>query len=597
MTHVMVTKLDTPNSLRQLSTTHQRHDRTTTSQQALKPGTMPLSRRLPFSPQIRPLHAATYLFGVSLFSISFLVFLNATLSFVLTDLLHKRSQLGDIVGTLGFVDELVAIIAAPFWGAVSDGRLGTRGVVVLCYWIVAGSLVLFVNVPTVYPGLLLARMVFSIGAAGVATMVSAILPEMTAVDDAPAPRKIIITPPSESSRAPIVREAGTSPVQSSGKLAGLVGLFTGCGALLALLVFLRLPTRFAEYGPEEAVRRAFYTVAVTAAVVGIWCFFGLPGHGKLAGRRSFRRRMYDARVWVWTRIWGGSREALPSLLSPPSSSPSTSPTPDPTQPPRSTLRCGGLRSLKIAFKAGLTDSRLSLSYLAGFVARATSVGISLFIPLFVNAYFIRHDLCPPSAPSSPTPETCKQAYTLAAKLTGTTQLTALLLAPVFGFWTDHAAASDRRNTPLVVSALLGVVGFTGFGTLMSPEPRENPMVWIYAVLMGAAQIGGIVCSLGLLAYAVSSSHSGGEDGEEQQPLLSGAGTPKIRDRQYVKGGIAGVYSLSGGVGILALTKLGGWGFDGIGSGWPFWLLAGFEGVLVLAGVLEGIFGSGASGQI
>ncbi|PWW75954.1 MFS general substrate transporter [Tuber magnatum] len=525
---------------------------------------MPLPRRLPFSPHIRPLHAVTYLLGVSLFSISFLVFLNATLSFVLTDLLHKHSHLGDIVGNLGFVDELVAILAAPFWGAVSDGKLGTRGVVVICYWIVAGSLVLFVNVPTVYPGLLLVRMVFSVGAAGVATMVSAILPEMTATNDTPAPRRIVITPPSESSRTPIVREAGTPPAQSSGKLAGLVGLFTGCGALLALLVFLRLPTRFAQYGPEEAVRRAFYTVAATAAGVGIWCFFGLPGRGKGARRRSIRRYVYGARVWIWTKIWGGSPETLPS-------------------------------SLIAAFKAGLTDSRLSLSYLAGFVARATSVGISLFIPLFVNAYFIRQGLCPPSTPSSPTPQTCREAYILAAELTGTTQLTALLLAPAFGFWSDLAAVRDGRNTPLVVSALLGVVGFAGFGMLVSPEPRENPMVWVYAVLMGAAQIGGIVCSLGLLARAVSSSHSeGGEEEQEEQeeqPLLSGAGTPRVRDRRYVKGGIAGVYSLSGGVGILALTKLGGWGFDGIGSGWPFWLLAGFECVLVLAGILEGIFGS------
>ncbi|RPB01298.1 MFS general substrate transporter [Choiromyces venosus 120613-1] len=551
---------------------------------------MPLPRRLLFSRDIHPLHAVTYLLGVSLFSISFLVFLNAALSFVLTDLLHKRSHLGDIVGTLGFVDELVAIVAAPFWGAVSDGRLGTRGVVVLCYWIIAGSLVLFVNVPTVYPGLLLARMVFSVGAAGVATMVSAILPEMTAAEDTPAPRRIVITPPTESLRAPIVREAGTPPAQSSGKLAGLVGLFTGFGALLALSVFLRLPTRFAQYGPEEAVRRAFYTVAGTAAGVGIWCFLGLPGRGKEAGHRSFRRHMYDARVWIWTKIWGGSPEALPSLSSPPSSSASTSPTPS-TRAPRTALRPGGLKSLKTAFKAGLTDSRLSLSYLAGFVARATSVGISLFIPLFVNAYFIRHGLCPPSTPSSPTPKTCRQAYILAAKLTGTTQLAALLLAPVFGYWTDHAATNGGRNTPLVVSALLGVIGFTGFGMLTSPEPRENPMVWVYAVLMGAAQIGGIVCSLGLLARAVSTSHSEEDEQEgEQAPLLSGSGTPRARDRRHVKGGIAGVYSLSGGVGILVLTKLGGWGFDGIASGWPFWLLAGFEGVLVLAGVLEGVFG-------
>jgi len=70
---------------------------------------------------------ATYLFGVALFSISFLVFLNACVSFVITDLIGQKSRVGDAVGSLGFADELVALVACPLWGLLSD-RLGVRWV-------------------------------------------------------------------------------------------------------------------------------------------------------------------------------------------------------------------------------------------------------------------------------------------------------------------------------------------------------------------------------------------------------------------------------------------------------------------------------------
>lgn len=73
------------------------------------------------------LQATTYLLGVCLFSISFLVFLNSSVSFVITDLLKACVGVGDAVGTLGFADELIALVACPAWGVVSD-RVGVRNV-------------------------------------------------------------------------------------------------------------------------------------------------------------------------------------------------------------------------------------------------------------------------------------------------------------------------------------------------------------------------------------------------------------------------------------------------------------------------------------
>jgi MFS family permease len=110
------------------------------------------------------LQAATYLLGICLFSISFLVFLNSSVSFVITDLIGQKKRVGDAVGTLGFADELVALVACPVWGMVSD-RVGVRTVAVVGYAIVGISLIVFVQARNVYPQLLFARLLFSLGGA------------------------------------------------------------------------------------------------------------------------------------------------------------------------------------------------------------------------------------------------------------------------------------------------------------------------------------------------------------------------------------------------------------------------------------------------
>lgn len=73
------------------------------------------------------LQVTTYLLGICLFSICFLVFVNASISFVITDIIHQKDNVGNAAGTLGFADELLALVACPAWGVLSD-RLGFRGV-------------------------------------------------------------------------------------------------------------------------------------------------------------------------------------------------------------------------------------------------------------------------------------------------------------------------------------------------------------------------------------------------------------------------------------------------------------------------------------
>jgi MFS family permease len=126
--------------------------------------TMPsLSRFAPFASSTTAVEAATYLLGISLFSISFLVFLNSSVSFVVTDLIGQKHGVGDVVGTLGFADELVALVACPAWGLLSD-RLGVRWVATIGYAIIGVALAIFVQAKNVYPQLLLARVFFALGA-------------------------------------------------------------------------------------------------------------------------------------------------------------------------------------------------------------------------------------------------------------------------------------------------------------------------------------------------------------------------------------------------------------------------------------------------
>lgn len=141
-------------------------------------------------------------------------------------------------------------------------------------------------------------------------------------------------------------------------------------------------------------------------------------------------------------------------------------------------------------------------------------------------------------------------------------------------------------------------------------------------LLGISQIGAIVCSLGLLGRSVLGSHAEreqlgpafpdllaraegpnstgnntagstvapsdnndySEDAAEDAPLLRGRGSSK----NHLKGSIAGVYSLAGGVGILLLTKVGGLLFDKVSPVAPFLMISAFNFLLLAAGTASGI---------
>lgn len=224
------------------------------------------------------------------------------------------------------------------------------------------------------------------------------------------------------------------------------------------------------------------------------------------------------------------------------------------------------------------------------------------------------------SPNDPSPELkkeCRAAYLLASILTGVAQLVALLCAPLFGYLSGRARGVV--NWPIVASTTLGIAGYVAFPRLPSPEPKDmdgrggTPFVFLLVSLMGISQIGAIVCSLGSLGRGVlavdrpgaaSAAEATTEDGAgdaendegdghptgEAAPLLSNGATSRAgssaaaaaASRVRLKGSIAGMYSWFGGAAILLLTKLGGFLFDRWGHGAPFYMMAAFNGVLLVA---------------
>jgi hypothetical protein len=306
-------------------------------------------------------------------------------------------------------------------------------------------------------------------------MVTAILPTMMYVPEAkhdgtqnrlgengsdrftPSISSELTITPSRNRTAP--QESRTlDPHSASSQLAGFVGLFTGLGALLAVVVFLPLPARFQAGGSSgsEAVALGFYVVGAVAITVAYVCVFGLrnlPGEQGKSILNAYRTFM--------------------------------KPKDERGHTPESRFLVFYPRLLLQALALGARDVDVGLAYVGGFVARASSVAISLFIPLYVNAYFIASGRCPENPDESfqdpgIIKRECRRAYIVASILTGVSQLVALLLAPAVGYLSGKYS---RSNLTLLVSAAAGTGGYIAFGLLRLPTQSTSTVMWQYTLLL------------------------------------------------------------------------------------------------------------------
>lgn len=335
------------------------------------------------------------------------------------------------------------------------------------------------------------------------------------------------------------------------RLAGFVGLFAGVGALLAVGAYLPIPTRLQRLGiaPRQALADTYYIAGATAIVVAIACYFGLRGEVDATPKLSENRAKASSfGQWMLHSV----------------------------------------STISTALRLTHSHPSLGLGILASFVARASSVCISLFIPLFVNSSLCNH----PAHDVEDMKTHCRKAYVIAAQLSGVSQLFALVFAPIFGYFPFRYR---RLNVPLMLATFAGMIGYGGFAKLNTSG--TGPVVFFFVALLGISQIGAIVSSLSLVSSAVldeqtsagvtamSGSDSMADPGETVLLLNK---PPTVRTHEHLKGTIAGIYSFAGSLAILILTKLGGFLFDHLGSQAPFYLLALFNLILLLA-----TFGCGA----
>lgn len=202
------------------------------------------------------------------------------------------------------------------------------------------------------------------------------------------------------------------------------------------------------------------------------------------------------------------------------------------------------------------DIQILLGYGASFLARADSSSLTLFIPLWVVVYYISIGKCTANSDLSNYKNFCHEAYVRGSILSGVAQTSALLAAPIFGSdFINLGYLHDKLNRALVVviSAVLCSCGYF----LFAFTSTDTNMLLLYVVLIGFGEMGLIVSCLTLVT---------------NQNIKS-------------KGGVAGISSFFGGLGIILITYVGGALFDSWWSGAPFFILGIFHTALLFYAIL------------
>lgn len=459
-------------------------------------------------------------FAFSCFTtISLAVFLSSTQSFFLTDVLGISTGLGDYIGTLGFADELLSISISPLLGALSD-KIGPKYINVSGVLLTGIALMVYTTAKNVYPDLLFLRLFFSLGATAGAGMLTAMLAELSSsgfelkslfsFGNRPVEDQEV---QSEEGREVLQDdfedldddENGT-PAKRNGKLTSVIGISTGLGAVFSVAVYLPLPSRLGQNEPAaQALKHSFLIVggiAILSSFILAYALFSEKTF-KIPFLSKYLSPYDDILEELEQEEQEHSRAETKSYI----------------------------ELLKLGFGEA-KNPKIALAYIGAFVSRATTVAGAVFIPLYVNSYYLKTGKCTAGDKLH-----CRDAYIRAAILTGILNTVSLILAPLFGYIADKFG----RKNALVITTISGMIGSLGFAILNNPL---SPAAIVFSVFFGTAQIGSIVTSMSLA-------------------------TDKHREHN---GSISGVYGFVGGIGILIISKLGGFTSD-YWSGSPFLILA------------------------
>ncbi|MBB5210145.1 MFS transporter [Microbulbifer hydrolyticus] len=188
------------------------------------------------------------------------------------------------------------------------------------------------------------------------------------------------------------------------------------------------------------------------------------------------------------------------------------------------------------------DPKIALAYGASFVARGNLMIVGTFFTLWVTNYG-----------TTEMGMSRADALARAGMIVGIAQGCALLGAPLFGIMADKIT----RVRALIIALLVSAIGYGS--TIFITDPFSTGMI-VCAVLIGLGEIGCIITSGVLIAQQAPESH---------------------------RGAVIGFFTLSGAVGILVASVVGGYLFDTWRASGPFVFFALVAAlVLVWAVVLE-----------
>ncbi|MCU0759169.1 MAG: MFS transporter [Steroidobacteraceae bacterium] len=207
----------------------------------------------------------------------------------------------------------------------------------------------------------------------------------------------------------------------------------------------------------------------------------------------------------------------------------------PGRPDQVTKREPLMTLLRQGLAAG-RNPRIALAYGASFAARADLVIVALFLSLWVQTAAIADGY---------------NAADAAAKqgaLFGIVQGCAMLWAPFFGWLADKI----NRVTLVILATVLSIAGYGWMG--FTPDPAASAAAFGAAAMLGIGQASGILASQVLI-------------GQEAPGPIRGA--------------VIGMVGFFGALGILAISKVGGWAFDAWRPGAPFIIMAGANVLLLL----------------
>jgi MFS family permease len=185
--------------------------------------------------------------------------------------------------------------------------------------------------------------------------------------------------------------------------------------------------------------------------------------------------------------------------------------------------------------AAAKDPGIALAYGASFVARGNLAVVGTFLALWLTTHG-----------TTQLGMTAADALSKAGMVIGISYMAAFAGAPLFGILTDRVS----RTTALMITLVIAFIGYGG--TYFVTDPFGIVMIF-FMILVGLSEVGCIITSGVLIA--------------QQSP-------------QRIRGSVIGIFNLTGAIGILVASKVGGYLFDHWRAAGPF-IFFGFAALLVL----------------